>query len=52
MKDYRWIWISFFCLVVWVVVLLWIDSVVNDAVHVRTEKHEVLEEETGNREAG
>lgn len=29
MKDYRWIWILFFCLVVWVTVLMWIDSVVN-----------------------
>lgn len=43
MKDFKWVWISYFCLVAWIVILLWIDNVLS--VHAQEGNSEAPEEE-------
>lgn len=42
MKDFKWVWISYFCLVAWIVILLWIDKALS--VHAQEGNGEVSEE--------
>lgn len=43
MKDFKWVWISYFCLVIWIAILFWIDKALS--VHAQEGNSEVSEEE-------
>ncbi len=46
MKDFKWVWISYFCLVACIAILLWIDKVISaQAQEGNGEASEELEEE-------